>query len=67
MNTQPVNIQEMLRQLRQDPRSVLTMANVNIPDQLLGDPRAMVMHLLQSGQVSNPLMQQILPMLRGMK
>ena len=67
MNINTPNMQELLQQLQRDPKSAITKAGVNIPEQLIGDPRAMVMHLLQSGQVGGPLMQQILPMLRGMK
>lgn len=50
-------IQNMVRQLQQDPKGFLAKVGKQIPDQIMGDPQAMVMHLIQTGQVNNPLLQ----------
>ena len=55
-----------LKELQADPRAAAQKKGWNIPDNLMGDPRAMVMHLIQTGQVGGPLLQQILPMIRQM-
>ena len=63
VNGQP---QINLQQLRQDPIGAAQKAGYNIPQDLAGNPQAMVQHLIQSGQVSSPLLQKIMPMIRGM-
>ena len=43
--------------------------NGNMQDmlrRLQSDPKAMVMHLINSGQVSNTVLQRIMPMIRNM-
>ena len=61
-----MNMQEMMRQLQSNPGEFFKRAGVNVPAEMMNDPKAMVMHLLQTGQVSNPVMQQIMPMIRQM-
>ena len=56
----------MMWQLQADPGGMLRNAGYNVPDELLGNPQATVMHLLQSGQISNPMMQRIQPLLSRM-
>ena len=63
LNQQP---QMNMQQLQQDPISAAKNAGFSIPDNLRNDPRAMVMHLMQTGQVSNPLLQRIMPMIQRM-
>ena len=60
----PQNFQEALSRLQQDPQSAITQAHVNIPQEKMGDPQAMVMHLIQSGQVGGPVMQRVMPMIQ---
>ena len=62
----PNNMQEQLRQLQSNPQEFIKKAGVNIPEEMMGNPQAMVMHLIQTGQVSNPVMQRVLPMIRMM-
>ena len=50
------NFQQALSQLRGDPAGTLKAAGLNIPDGI-NDPRQIVNHLLQSGQISNPRLQ----------
>ena len=52
-----------MQQLQSDPIGAAKQAGYQIPDNLKSDPRAMVMHLIQSGQVKGPMMQRIQPML----
>ena len=60
------NMQEALRRLQSNPKEFMQRAGVNIPEEMMNDPKAMVMHLLQSGQVSGPMKQMIMPMINNM-
>lgn len=57
---------EKLSELMNDPRGATEKAGFKIPDEKMGDPKAMVMHLINSGQVSSPVLQRIMPMIRQM-
>ena len=59
-------IQEKLRRLQSNPREFIRNAGANIPEEMMNDPQAMVMHLIKTGQVSGPAMQRIMPMIRMM-
>lgn len=61
---QQPNMQDMMQQLRKDPMGMAKQKGFQIPDNLAGNPQAMVMHLIQSGQVGGPMMQRIMPMIR---
>lgn len=54
-----------LNELKKDPVSVLKQAGYNIPSGM-NDPRQIVQHLLQSGQVGNGRLAQIQQMARSM-
>lgn len=58
--------QPSIQQIQNDPVGMAKQAGFSIPDNLASDPKAMVMHLIQSGQVSNPMLQRIMPMIRSM-
>ena len=58
--------QPNLQQIQQNPIGMAQQAGYNIPPNLANDPRGMVMHLIQSGQVSNPMLQKIMPMIQRM-
>ena len=60
------NMMERLTQLQNNPREFLQKAGANVPDEIMHDPKAVVMHLIQTGQVSQPVMQRIMPMIRMM-
>ena len=64
VNGSQPNMQEQLRQLQQNPGAMAQQAGYNIPENLYGNPQAMVQHLIQTGQVSNPVLQKIMPMIR---
>lgn len=55
-----------MQQVQSDPINMARQAGYNIPENLAGDPQAMVMHLIQSGQVANPMLQRIMPMIQRM-
>lgn len=58
--------EQQLQQIKEDPKGMAQKAGYDIPDELLNDPKAMVQHLIMTGQVSNPLLQRIMPMIRRM-
>ena len=53
-------------QLQANPVEMLGRAGYSVPQKISGNPQAMVMHLLQSGQVGGPMMQKIQPFLQRM-
>ena len=62
VNGNQMNIQ----QIKQNPIEAARQAGYQIPENLAGNPQAMVQHLIQTGQVSSPMMQRILPMIQRM-
>lgn len=58
--------QPNVQQIQNDPIGMAKQAGYQIPENLAGNPQAMVMHLIQSGQVSNPMLQKIMPMIQRM-
>lgn len=61
-----MNIQEALSKLQNNPKEFFKQAGVNVPDELMNNPQAMVMHLINTNQVSSPMLQRIMPMIRQM-
>ena len=59
-----MNMQDQLRQLQSDPLGMAQKAGYQIPQNLAGNPEAMVQHLIQSGQVGGPALQRIMPMMQ---
>ena len=55
---------DQLRQLQNDPIGMGRQRGFQIPDNLAGNPQAMVQHLIQTGQVGGPMLQRILPMMQ---
>ena len=60
------NVQDALRRLQSNPKEFLQKAGMNVPEEMLNNPQAIVMHLIQTGQVSNPMLQRIMPMINNM-
>ena len=58
--------QEQMRQIQSDPVGMAQKAGYQIPQEIAGDPKAMVQHLIMTGQVSNPLLMKIMPMIQRM-
>ena len=55
-----------LQQLMNDPQGAAEKAGFKIPAEMMGNPKEMVMHLINSGQVQGPVLQRIMPMIRMM-
>lgn len=60
------NMQNALRELQSNPKEFMQRFGVNVPDNIVNNPQAIVMHLLQTGQVKGPLAQRIMPMINNM-
>ena len=60
MNHQQITMQDVQR----DPIGIGKGMGYQIPENLARDPQAMVQHLIQTGQVSNPMLQKIMPMIQ---
>lgn len=59
---QQMNPQQMLSQLKTNPASVLRQRGLNVPDGM-NNPQQIVSHLMQTGQISNPRLQQAMQMM----
>ena len=55
-----------VQQIQQDPIGMAQKAGYNIPQNLAGNPQAMVQHLINSGQIGGPKLQQAMQMIRQM-
>ena len=66
MNMNMPNMQEALRRLQSDPRSFLQQAGMNVPEELMNNPQAIVKHLINTNQVGGQMLQRIMPMIRQM-
>ena len=62
-----MNMQEALRRLQSNPKEFLQSAGMNVPDELINNPQAIVMHLINTNQVGGPMLQRIMPMINQMK
>ena len=61
--TPQMSMPDMMNQLRSNPAQMIKQAGYNVPDEIIGNPQATVMHLIQSGQVGGPMIQRIQPMM----
>ena len=61
-----MNMQEQLRQLQSNPREFIQRAGLNVPEEMMNDPKQMVMHLINTPQVGGGRLQQIMQMVRKM-
>ena len=59
-----MNMQEMLGRLQSNPQEFFKNAGVNVPPEIVNNPQAVVMHLINTNQVGGPMMQRIMPMIR---
>ena len=65
------NLLGMLQGLMQNPVQTLLSRNLNIPQNIAGNPQAIIQHLLSTGQISQnqvnqAMMMQNNPMYRGL-
>ena len=61
-----MNMQEALRQLQSNPEAFIKQMGVNVPAEIMNNPQAMVMHLINTNQFGGPMLQRIMPMIRQM-
>ena len=61
-----MNMQEQLKQLQRNPREFIQRAGLNVPEEMLNNPKQMVMHLINTNQVGGGRLQQIMQMVRQM-
>ena len=61
-----MNMQEALRQLQSNPEAFIKQMGVNVPAEIMNNPQAMVMHLINTNQVGGQMLQRIMPMIRQM-
>ena len=59
---QQVNPMQMLQQIQSNPSAVLRSRGLTIPEGM-SNPQQIVQHLVQSGQVSNSRLQQVMQMM----
>ena len=57
-----VTMQDIIR----DPVGAGKEAGYTVPPNLAGNPQAIFQHLMQTGQISNPVMQRLMPMMQRM-
>lgn len=46
------NIQQMLGQIKANPMQFLLQRKMNVPQNMINDPQAIINHLVQTGQVN---------------
>ena len=57
---------QQLQQLMNDPQGTAKKAGYDIPPEIINDPKAMVQHLIMTGQIGGPMLQRIMPMIQRM-
>ena len=58
---------EQLQQVKTNPIQMGKDKGYDIPENLANDPQAMVMHLVNTGQVKAPMLQRIMPLIQRMQ
>jgi hypothetical protein len=46
------NVQQMLGQIKANPMQFLLQRKMNVPQNMMNDPQAIINHLVQTGQVN---------------
>lgn len=59
-----MNIQEALNKLQRNPAEFFKQAGVNVPAEIMNNPQAVVMHLINTNQVGGQMLQRIMPMIQ---
>lgn len=58
-----MDMAQAMRELQAHPAELIKKAGYNVPEKIVNNPQATVMHLIQTGQVGSPMMRQIQPLL----
>ena len=61
-----MNIKEALSKMQSNPQEFFKQAGVNVPQEIMSNPQAIVMHLINTKQVGGPMLQRIMPMIQQM-
>jgi len=61
-----MNMQEALQRIQSNPAEFFKNMNVNVPQEIVNNPQAVVMHLIKTNQVGGPMLQRIMPMIQKM-
>ena len=61
-----MNMMEALQRIQSNPQEFLKQQGVNVPQEIMNNPQAIVMHLINSNQVNGQALQRIMPMIRQM-
>ena len=59
-----MNMQEALQRIQSNPAEFFKNAGVNVPAEIMNNPQAVVMHLINTNQVGGQMMQRIMPMIQ---
>lgn len=59
-----MNRQPTMQDIQKDPIGMGRKAGYQIPDNIGNNPQAIFQHLLQTGQITNPMMQKLMPMMQ---
>ena len=59
-----MNMQEALSKIQSNPQEFFRQAGVNVPAEIVNNPQAVVMHLINTNQVGGQMMQRIMPMIK---
>lgn len=55
---------QAMRDLRAHPAELIKQAGYDVPPEIAGDPRQAALHIIRSGQASNPVLQRIQPLMQ---
>ena len=58
------NRQPTIQDVQRDPVGMGRGAGYQIPDNIGNDPQAIFRHLLNTGQITNPVMQRLMPVMQ---
>ena len=59
-----MNRQPTVQDLQRDPVGMGRKAGYQIPDDIGNNPQAIFQHLVQTGQITNPMMQKLMPIMQ---
>ena len=60
------NRQMTMQDIQRDPVGMGRKAGYQIPENIGNNPQAIFQHLMQTGQISNPVMQRLMPLMQRM-
>ena len=63
----PMNVLGMLQQFKMNPMQMLLQRRMNVPQNMMNDPNAILNHLLQTGQVSQDAVNRAYRMAQGFR